>query len=52
MPKVPQKPVVEQLARVQTRALMKLKKAVWKPKATLPQIRHEVAKILQELKKP
>jgi hypothetical protein len=49
MPK-PEKPVVEQLARAQTKALLKLKKIIWKPKATLPEIKREVAKVLQELK--
>jgi hypothetical protein len=51
MPK-PEKPVIEQLARAQTKALLKLKKIIWKPKATLPDIKREAAKVLQELKKP
>jgi hypothetical protein len=49
MAKAPQKPVVEQLASVQTKALLKLKKIIWKPKATLPEIKREVAKVLQAL---
>jgi hypothetical protein len=44
------KPIIEQLANRQSRALANLRKIVWKPRTTLPEVRHEIAKLLQDLK--